>query len=44
MTTILIVLAVIVAVMVFQFGMGVIFAVIELAADIWVQLEDLCNK
>jgi len=44
MTVILTVLAVVVAVMMFQFGMGVIFAVIELAADIWVQLEDLCSK
>lgn len=45
MTTILLtILAVFVAVAVFQFGMGVMFAAIELAADVWIQLEDLCSK
>ncbi len=45
MTAVLLtILAVFAAVVVFQFGMGVVFAVIELAADIWIQLEDLCSK
>ena len=44
MKVILVMLTVIMAAMMFQLVAGVVFAVIELMADTWNKLEDLCNK